>query len=218
VAGMFWYVSRSKIEALRDDYGSPGPRRLKDISLKLKSPFAEAGATLDLDRSIYRDVEQIAANLIKAPETESFPRLSADHPTPFFSFVGPARRSIDSGAYWIALFKDKTALLLAGSISNAVGASTRKSDDAISPSADPIGTIEVAFGEGRSAEDKVSVGSMCAYIWQTIVEPVRADWHTLPAVEGMAVYGGMFSAEMNLEDVGEINKIVIGTPVYVRQR
>ena len=64
----------------------------------------------------------------------------------------------------------------------------------------------------------MNVGYMCAYIWQTIVEPVRADWHTLPAVEGIGVYGGTFSAEISLEGVGEVNKIVIGTPVYVRQR
>ena len=63
--------------------------------------------------------------------------------------------------------------------------------DAISPSADPIGTVELAFGEGRSAEDKVNVGCKCAYIWQTIVEPVLADWHGLPSVEGIAVYGGV---------------------------
>jgi hypothetical protein len=99
--------------------------------------------------------------------------------------------AIDSGAYWIALFEDKTALLLAGSISNAVGASSMGPHDAISPSADPIGTVELAFGEGRSAEDKVNVGCKCAYIWQTIVEPVLADWHGLPSVEGIAVYGGV---------------------------
>ena len=173
---------------------------------------------MNLDQSIYHDVDRIAANLIKAPETASFPRLSADHPTPFFSFSGPARRSIDSGAYWVALFEDKTALLLAGSISNAVGASSRGPEGAISPSADPIGTVELAFAEGRSTEDTVSVGYKCAYIWQTIVEPVRADWHTLPAVEGIAVYGGMFATEVSVDGVGDISKIVIATPVYVRQR
>jgi hypothetical protein len=92
MAGILWYVSRSKVDALRDDYKSLGPRRLRDISLKLKSPFAEAGATLNLDQSIYHDVNRIAANLMKAPETTSFPRLSADHPAPFFSFAGLARR------------------------------------------------------------------------------------------------------------------------------
>src|SRR5262249_37897821 len=161
------------------------PRRLRDISLKLKSPFAEAGATLNLDQSNYHDVNRIAANLMKAPETASFPRLSADHPAPFFSFAGLARRSIDSGVYWVALFEDRVALLLAGSISKAVGASSRQPGDVISATAEPIRTVELAFDESSSAEDNVSVGYKCAYIWQTIVEPVRTDWRTLPAVEGI---------------------------------
>jgi hypothetical protein len=46
VPGIFWYVSRSKVDALRDDYGSLGRRRLRDISLKLKTRFVDTFGAL----------------------------------------------------------------------------------------------------------------------------------------------------------------------------
>jgi hypothetical protein len=221
MTGIYWYVSHTKVDALRQAYGSSGFHRLKNVSFKLKVPFAEAGAALNLGQSLYQDVERIAGNLMSSPDTASFPHLSEDRPIPFFSFAGPARRSVDAGAYWIALFTGTTALLLAGSVSNAIGAPPKGSQDAISPSVDPIRAVQLAFAEERSPEESESVSSQCSYIWQTIVNPVRANWQALPRVDGIAVYGGMFPVDMaQFGDGGfsVINKIVIGSPVYVCQR
>jgi hypothetical protein len=221
MTGIYWYVSRTKVDALAQAYGSsPGFRWLKNVSFKLKIPFAEAGAALNLDKSLYQNVERIAGNLMAAPETASFPHLSEDRPTPFFSFAGPAHRTVDAGAYWVALFDGTTALLLAGSVSNAIGAPSKDSQDAISPSVDPIGAVQKAFAHDRSTEESESVSRRCNYIWQSIVEPVRANWQALPRVDGIAVFGGVFPVDMaQFGDGGfaMINKIVIGSPVYIRQ-
>jgi hypothetical protein len=146
MTGIYWYISRQKVDALRDAYASSGFDWLKDLSFKLKSPFAEASAALRLDQSLYRTVDKLANNLLKAPETGSFPNLSEVGRVTFFSFAGSAQRCIEADAYWIALLADETALLLAGSVSNAIGGPAKISENAISPSADPMGAVvERAF-------------------------------------------------------------------------
>jgi hypothetical protein len=221
MTGIYWYISRTKVEALRDAYASSGFDWLKDLSFKLNSPFAEASAALRLDQSLYRTVDRLANNLLTAPETRSFPNLSDVGPVTFFSFAGSGQRYIDADAFWVALLADETALLLAGSIVNAIGGSTKIPENAISPSVDPIGAVKLAFKEERLPEESQTVGATCAYVWQTISDPVRDTWQTLPQVEGIAVYGGMFPANIarSSDDSSRaIRKIVIGSPIYVRQK
>lgn len=221
MTGIYWYISRQKVDALRQAYASSGFDWLKNVSLKLKSPFGEASADVSLKRSLYQDVERTAVHLLKAPETRSFPNLSDEAQATFFYFAGRARRCVDAGSYWIALFADTTALLLAGSVSNAIGAPEKISQNAISPSVDPIRAVQLAFAEKRLPEENQTVSSSCSYLWQTISNPVRANWQTLPEVEGIAVYGGTFQASKPQFDDGSfstIDKIVIGSPIYVRQK
>jgi hypothetical protein len=218
MAGSYWYISRAKIEYLRESLELSQRRWLKDLSIKLKSPFAEASAALNLDSSFLQQTERIAERLSNDPKTAVFPNFSQCYLTPFFSFTGHAQRSVDSGAYWIALLEGETALLLAGSISNALGAPPEKS--AISPSVDPLGAVNLAFAEARTPEEGATVGSRCGYVWQALVEPVWRDWRALPIVEGIAVYGGLFSGDIACLDDDKpekISRIVVGSPVYVRQ-
>jgi hypothetical protein len=221
MTGIYWYISRGKVEALRDADASFSLDWLKDLSFKLKSPFAEASAALRLDQSLYRTVDRLADNLMKAPETAFFSNLSDAGGVTFFSFAGSAQRHIDAEAYWIALRADETALLLAGSISNAIGGPPKISQNTISPSVDPIGAVKLAFKETRSLEESQTVGATCSYVWQTIFDPVREAWNTLPQVEGIAVYAGMFPASIarsSDDSSGAIQKIVVGSPIYVRQK
>ncbi len=218
MTGINWYISRQKVEALRQSYGASKLYWLKELSIKLKSPFAEASASVRPDQSLHDDIEKIRSKLIAESNISSFPNLSDE--SPFFSFTGRAHRAVDRGAYWIILFADSAALLLGGSASNAIGTPTKETCD-ISPSLNPIGSVQVAFADERSPEQVESISSSCSYVWQAIARPVRTEWQTLPLVEGVAVYGGTFPArrsQFRRAGFDSIERIVIGSPIYVRQK
>ena len=84
--------------------------------------------------------------MLKLPETASLTDLSAKRTATFIAFSGNAHRAIEEGVYWVILSENSTALLLAGSASNAVAVPPKVSAD-ISPSADPIGAVRKAFAD-----------------------------------------------------------------------
>lgn len=216
--GVYWYVSRQKVEALRDRYGKPWMSFLKEISFKLKTPFAEANASIAVDETVFRDVERIEKNLEASGRVQCFPEVGVTDPVVFFSFAGPAHRTIDQEAYWIAMLSHSTALLLVGSATNAIGAPA-KNDNRFSPTADPITAAMHAFRENQSAEIARSISFGLTYAWAEIAEPVGRSWNDLPQVQGIAVYAGKFPSDRTMlrEPFENIVSIVVGSPIFVRQ-
>ncbi len=221
MSGIYWYISRQKIEVLKADRTSDRTSWLKEGALKLKSPFVEAGVTIQPEHSFFHDVERIGNSLLADINTHTFPDLPPNRAIPFFSFSGHAHRAVDHGAYWVITYEKASALLLAGALSNAIGAPSKDTGQ-ISASIDPIGAIRQAFGESDGAADAANkdVGAKCSYVWQAIAGPVSDAWDALPRVEGIAAYGGAFPcAEEQFRRAGfpGIETIVIGSPIYVRQ-
>ncbi len=219
--GIYWYVSRPKIEALRDSYGRSPVSWLKDLSLTIKAPFVEVEGTIPLGQTLFREMERIEKNLLKSGEVEPFVSL-ADGPRRsclFFSFNGAARRTVQHGAYWIVMRSGPTALLMVGSTNNAIGTPPKESAE-ISPSMDPIGAVKLAF-PGEPTPDAASfVSNSCSYTWAAIAEPVRDSWDDLPHVEGIATYGERYrTSEEQMRSAGfeDVREIIIGSPIFVRQ-
>jgi hypothetical protein len=217
VTGVYWYVSRQKVDALMNAFGPKG-FNFKELSLTLKAPLlGEAKASLNPDRSLIRNVESVE-NGIKSAGAAS--PLTDAGSQPLFYFRGRAHRAVEHGAYFILLSEAPTAILLAGSPSNAIGAPPKQSDE-ISPSADPFGSIRRAFkeqsiGELQSSRD---LGGDCAYMWATLADVARESWTSMPEVEGFAVFGAVFAAARHFQRMRfpELNRIVVGTPIFVRQ-
>jgi hypothetical protein len=223
MSGIYWYVSRQKVEALKESYAKQRGSWLRELSLKLKVPFVEAGAkiTPSEQQALFDDIEKIADNLFSGLEVPSLTRLQPDESVAFFSFSGHAHRAVDRGAYWIVMAEGKKALLLAGSVSNAIGAPSEDKKE-ISPSIDPIGAVRRAFGEETQSLAAITreIGTDCSYVWQVVARPVRNVWDSLPRVEGIAAFGGIFQgsrAQFNRAGFPKLSNIVIGSPVYVRQ-
>jgi hypothetical protein len=56
---MYWYLSRPKIEALRDRYARSPANWLEKLSLIIKAPFVEAEATISLAQTHFHEAELI---------------------------------------------------------------------------------------------------------------------------------------------------------------
>jgi hypothetical protein len=222
MTGIYWYISRQKLEALKESYGTHRGSWLRELSVKLKAPFAEAGATIKLDegQTLFKDIDGIADNLLRGAEAPAVGSLRAGEAAAFFTFHGCAHRAVERGAYWVVMAEGDKALLLAGSASNAIGAPTTDSQE-ISPTIDPIAAVQRAFGEEvHSSATTGDVGADCSYVWQAIANPVRKVWEGLPRVQGIATFGGMFLAskgQLRRAGFSTLSYIVIGSPLYIRQ-
>jgi hypothetical protein len=211
---MYWYVSRQKIEALLPQFGNRGFHWLKELSFTLKSPFAEAKASLSPDKGLFKSVVDVE-NGLKRSGLADFPENESKV---FFSFRLKAHRAIEQGAYFIVGAKDRVALLLAGSPSNLIGAPVKETD-LISPTVDPLGAVRRAFSD-LSQEETKNVSQACSYVWAAIAEPMRQMWDSMPEVEGIAVFGGSFPAaasEFQQANFADIDLIVVASPIFVRQ-
>ena len=212
LAGMYWYVSRQKVDALLPEFGPRGFNLFKELSLTLKLPFVEGKLSVNPDRSLFLNVEKIE-NGIKSFGAAS--DLAEAGSKPFFSFSGRAYRTVESGAYFIVLAQGRVALLLAGSPSNAVGAPPKQSDN-VSPSVDPIGAVTRLFKHPSDPKDAFDA---CSYMWVEMARAAREDGVVLPDVEGIAVFGAAFPAVIDRfsHDFPGIDRVVVGTPIFVRQ-
>jgi hypothetical protein len=215
VNGIYWYASHQKIEALQPQFGKRGFDWLKELSLTLKSPFAEAKATVSTSRAFYKNILDVEEKLRTSGLVAKFPDVQDKI---FFSFRMRAHRTVEHGAYFIVGTQANVALLLTGSPNNAIGAPVKESD-LISPSADPLGAIRRAFSE-LSQEESKSVSRDCSYMWAAIARPIREAWSSLPEVEGIAVYGGRFPAaasQLRRANFADIETIIVASPIFVRQ-
>jgi hypothetical protein len=211
--GMYWYVSRQKVDALLPQFGPRGFNLFKELSLTLKAPFVEAKTSVNPDRSVFLNVEKVENGMKSAGAASDLAEAGSKS---FFSFRGRAYRAIETGAYFIVLRQGRVALILAGSPSNAVGAPPKQSDN-ISPSADPIGAVTRIFDHPSDAKD---LSGACTHMWATMARPVRENWGALPEVEGIAVFGAALPADINQlwpANFADIDRVVVGTPIFVRQ-
>jgi hypothetical protein len=215
---LYWYISNAKVRMLQD---SLQKLPLRDISLKLKAFWLEVGGSFGFCDSLVRDLKRIEKKIESELEIKEFQSLSDREAPAIFSFEGEAARMVDAGAYWVAAERNGTALLLVGSPANAIGGAPA-SAGRLSPSADPIAAAKAAF---QDSSEKVTLPmplpALLSYIWQTVSEPLIEGGLGRPRIEGLAVFAGMFKSDpTSLHGTGGegLARIVVGSPIYIRQR
>jgi hypothetical protein len=215
---LYWYISGAKIRMLKDNLRkSP----LKDLSVKLKALWFEVGGSFKFDDSLVRDLKRIEKTLESEQEIKEFQFLSDLESSAIFSFEGEAARMIDRDAYWVAVERNGTALLLVGSSANAI-AGVPASSGRLSPSVDPLAAARAAFQDSsEKAPLPAPLPALLGYIRQTVSEPLTEGGLARPKIQGLAVFAGMFKSDpTSLRGVGgkSLARIVVGSPIYIRQR
>lgn len=205
---VYWYVSAKKIEMLK---GYSRLSNLKNLSITLNAMWLEVSASYQADDKLEGDVKNVEQKL--GPDAVAFEKLGSNESPVVFSFAAEAARMVDGGAFWMASKKNESALLLVGSSSNAIGGPAKTG--AISPSADPLGACKVAFQGGESTWP-ISVSSSLTYAWDTVMRTSEGivSW---PRVEGLAVFAGIFKVEASLASGAVPARLILGSPVFVRQ-
>jgi len=147
------YISKEKVTQLH--------AQLKnarfDISVALGLDLGIVSVNVDLDEKSNQisRLKEVLDSLGKKSSVVPLGEIALGQPPPvFFEFSGTGSVCIDM-CYWLAAQQGHTALLLAGSSSNAVGNQVAKSGQ-FSPSLDPVGSFLDAaekFNNGDSLDD-----------------------------------------------------------------
>jgi hypothetical protein len=214
---LYWYISRTKVQMLQD---SLQKLPLRDMSLKLKAFWLEVGGSFGFDDSLVRDLKRVEKKLEYELEIKEFQSLSDRESPTIFSFEGEAARMVDSGAYWVAVERNSTALLLVGSPANAIGGVPAPAGR-LSATVDPLAAARAAFEDSSEKTTlPMPLPAVLSYIWQTVSEPLVQGGLGGPRIQGIAVFAGMFKSDPTfLHGIGEegLARIVVGSPIYIRQ-
>ena len=214
------YASDDKLKAIN---GPPGWLKRLDVRLTVGHPGASLTAGLHA-----RDLNALQVMIDRADRTirtGSMARSPADsitgQPPQLFKFEGPAGRLADSGVLWFAGVGDGVGFLLAGSITNAV-AKVSEQSGMLSPSADPVGTMQ-RFFESRTESGRHD-SDMATYVWATVLSTTRQSGglSAAPWVTGVAVYAGRIAIDpppKRVEDsyAAAVSHLLIGSPMWVAQ-
>ena len=220
----YWYVSDEKLDAL---YGAlQSWVKLKDsIDVKVKVPWTglELQSKKDATKEQIKRVSAVRKLIEQQDGIADYENLSKTECPTFVRFSGVGFRLIAEDRFWLATEQAGTALLLAGSAANAIG-QYQGSHERPSPSADPIGAVDAAFGEYSGAqlkhEDSNKLPFRLSYIWQHIVRSREDGSLSLPTVQGIAVIAGQYRVhEAQLRRVGRqnVDRLIVGSPVWVEQ-
>jgi len=225
MSSFYWYISRSKIEALRHERGKSLTDWLEEFSLKLHiGSIGEANASIRLDRSLIQDAKRVEKDLLATNKIRPFTRIKPGS-SAFFSFKGPANRWIAKGACWIAMESSRVALLMIGSEAYVTGAEEGKVLQSGSSLA-PIQTMYEAFVDPSNAN---FIGRELGRVWGNYTHRQFGAKTELPHIEGLAIYAGTFPLGEGtvheawlrrlkaLEGIRRVKEIVVGSPIFVRQ-
>lgn len=213
---IYIYISKAKVEQLIDQK----PSFLSNVTAKLdfKFPFISGGLSGKTESRILKELKRLLPLLHREYHMPNFSNIDTTTSPVFFTFHGPAVRTIEEGQFWLAMEDDQVALLLAGSASNALGNATAKSDR-ISPSADPVGSFCRA-AKNSDAITHQGLSSDLSYVWQELMADSIMSKATLPYVEGIAIFAARLQAakgQMRRVNRASIRSLVIGTPLFVKQ-
>jgi hypothetical protein len=223
---MYLYISEAKVKQLAD----ASPAFLSGMVAKLGFNIAGVlkgsleGKSSD---SLVKDLEGVIKKLQMQDAIVAFDEVLSTAAPRFVSFEGVAGRLVEHGAYWMALRGQRNALLLLGSAGYALGRPIQATTT-ISPSVDPVGAIREAFEDESTpliaGGDLAHVGGLSfrlSYAWQEVFRTTAPEEGVLPAVEGVAIFARSVPASMGQmqREVGEpLSTLIVGTPIYIRQK
>jgi hypothetical protein len=223
----FWYISKTKLDHLVSQQETAFDRLRASLSTLIKAevkiPIGSIGVemkTSQVDTKQVRILEKVEKDLRNADLVKSVEDFRAGRPVLFFEFHGPTARLIQNGQFWVATFDGETAILLGGSAAHCIGGSNPTSN-AISPSADPLGSIESLLSHGSTGEQLVN---NLSYIWAMVARESMArlgGLSALPYAKGIAISAGSAKSEpaqiRKSGYEGQIDRIIVGSPIFVEQ-
>jgi hypothetical protein len=220
---VYWYISKAKLDLLRDQ----APGFLNGISAKVSFKFPFVGGSLSgTEKSKLVDDLKRVISRIESKSVKDYAELNDQEAPVFFRFEGAAASHVIDEVYWLAMAGGDTALLLAGSATYVIGA-PRGSEVTLSPSVDPIGAVRAVFEKGAGASDPQQFGGTSAplstslsYAWQELMRDQYESGQVLPRAAGLAIFGTTIRADAGqMRRVGRetLSRIVVGTPIYVKQ-
>jgi len=212
---IYLYLSEAKIKQLAET----SPQFIRGIAANLtfKLPLLEGSLSGKNDGRLISELQRVEKSIRREDVVPSFSEIVGHQPPRFFSFYGSAGRMIDHQVFWLAMHGRSTALLLVGSSGYVLG-SPPSEGGGISPSADPIGALQTIFKENMPPDE--SLASRLSYIWQATYEKSEITEGTVPSVEGLALFVRSVPADefqMDRVNCKDLKKVIIGTPLYVRQ-
>lgn len=212
---MFWYISKNKVDLLREMLTAPLPL-LSSLAIKLKVPWVEAETKWDMSEpSSIATIPNLADAINLRYNIKPYEQLGPGESPTLVLFKGAATRVIQKSKFWVAMHEGTSSLLLAGSSSNVIGGLDAEKD-VISPSVNPIEAIENAF---RGVDDESTLPKVLSFAWQSIWR-TQSDATALPLVWGLAVFAGRFpanKAEMRRAGKRDITEMIVGSPVFIQQ-
>jgi hypothetical protein len=209
MADVYWYISADKVRMLN---GAKARSTWKQLSLKLKLNLLEVETGVAFNESLVRDLNRLKKELAQDHSIIPFQDLKAGAEGGVFSFTGEATRLLTNDALWIGAENQDSALLLVGAPRNAAGESRLK-EGFLSPSLDPVGAVK-ALGRG---EQRTTLVAALTFVWQEVMRDAFVAGSHFPGVEGLAIFAGGFALERPFENRPTIERIVVGSPIYVRQ-
>lgn len=188
--------------------------------MKLKTPVVDAEMRFQQpDARTAGRLRRVEHELGRELELPAFEEIRLGEPLPrFFRFEGSGARLVTDNEFWIASHIETAALVLVGASRHAMhGASG--ANQAMSPSADPLGAIVDAAEEAPSVRHS-GMEAKCSYAWQVILR--HSDQHriTVPRIRGIAVTTACVAADraqIRRAGVAGIERLVVGTPLFVEQ-
>ena len=209
MADIYWYISAEKIQSLKK-----AGAKWDKFSFKFNLKFLEIDTAVALDSDLQRDLNAVKKNLAKDSSIVSFESLAPGKEPSIFSFEGEGGRLRTPEALWIAIQKRNSALLLVGAPRNLAGQSQLK-EGQLSPSLDPIGAVKAA-AEGKQI---LTLVPALSYAWREVMQDAIFGGVHFPRVEGLAVFAGLFHSDTALfqNAKSRVDRIVLGSPIYVRQ-
>jgi hypothetical protein len=217
---VFWYISKTKVDQMLSQRETLFDKLEKTISASFKAeikiPIVSVGAEAkfsEVDPNQIKNLEKLERQLRNSGLVRTIEELEHGNQPLFFEFQAQSARLIQGGQFWVAGLEGKTGVLLVGSAAHCVGASSEK--DLISPSANPLGSINALF-EKKHLE--VGMGHDLFYAWSCIIdESVHqlGDFNALPRAKGIAVFAG--SWKDNASENQQFERIFVGSPIFVEQ-
>ena len=210
---MLWYFSLEKTELLlgQKDGWSFLP---KSVEVQIKAPFTSIESILKRDEGSAQNWIEKLLKRLKNEALQGFHEVPHGSMPLLCTFEAEAARLVDDKGFWAALAQGNSALLLAGSALNSIGKHGNPSTR-ISPSADPIGAVVKAFESGVLGD----IPWRLSYAWR-VVWGASAGQLSMPYVRGVCVLAGVCEAaldEMRLAKMPGLRRLLIGSPVFVRQ-
>ena len=243
MARWFWYLSPQKIETLKKPVKGWGflKERFGSLEIQAGVPWAKLSSKAVADASVLRSLEAVEKEIMQDHEPPSVNEIGNDTPI-FFTFTGEAGRIVLRESYrgqegecvfLLIGIQNKTGVILLGSGANIV-ASASPRPRFVNPSVDPVGALLVLVdtesgtlgvdgypraGIARGASH-LSLEERLLFSFAAAAIEIKQKTF-LQRVHALAVFTRSISVDgrqtIDGLDIPDIEKLVIGSPVYVEQ-